>query len=205
MVEQSTEPSTPERNWRTYWDKTEGRPPRPTLLRALDAFEDEGRSPGLAVDLGCGTGRDAVELVRRGWRVVAVDGEAEALERLRAKVPPASVEPVLTSLASYTPPRCLLVNASFALFFLDRAALEACWRRIVASLAPGGRFAGQLLGPEDSWVTRGRCTGLARAELDALTAGWEVEMRDEAITDGVTPQGEAKHWHIWHVNARRPS
>ena len=54
--------------------------PRDTLLRALELHEAEGRSPGTAVDLGCGGGRDALELLRRGWRVLAVDAEPAAID-----------------------------------------------------------------------------------------------------------------------------
>ena len=63
-----------DRDWPTYYRATDGRPPRPTLLRALDAFRREGRGPGLlAADLGCGIGRDALVLLRAGWRVWALD------------------------------------------------------------------------------------------------------------------------------------
>jgi SAM-dependent methyltransferase len=56
-----------------------GTDPRETLLDALDRFEAEKRAPGTAVDLGCGTGRDTLELLRRGWRVVAIDSQPEAI------------------------------------------------------------------------------------------------------------------------------
>ena len=79
------------------------------------------------------------------------------------------------------------------------------WAAIRAALLPGGRFAGQLLGPRDGWAARPATTIVDRAELDRLLAGLDVERLDEEETDGVTPLGEAKHWHIWHVNARRPS
>src|SRR3954466_13908705 len=60
-------------DWRPYYDATEGRPPRPTLLRALAGFAAEGRGPGLlAADLGCGIGRDALVLLHAGWRVWAL-------------------------------------------------------------------------------------------------------------------------------------
>ena len=43
-------------DWRPYYDATERRPPRPTLLRALAGFAAEGRGPGLrpisAAELG---------------------------------------------------------------------------------------------------------------------------------------------------------
>ena len=67
--------------WGRYFDLA-GDDPRPTLLDALDRFA----APGLAVDLGAGTGRDTAELLRRGWSVIAIDGEPEAIERLHALV-----------------------------------------------------------------------------------------------------------------------
>jgi SAM-dependent methyltransferase len=41
-------------------------------------------TPGRAVDLGAGEGRNSLWLARRGWRVTAVDGSAVALDRVRA-------------------------------------------------------------------------------------------------------------------------
>ncbi len=74
--------------WAAYYRNTEGRPPRPTLLFALDRFA----APGFAVDLGCGEGRDTIELLRRGWSVQAIDSEPTAIAGLtaRADLPPKS-------------------------------------------------------------------------------------------------------------------
>ena len=68
--------------WSAYYDAVRDRPPHETLLEALESFAE----PGLAVDLGCGEGRDTAELLRRGWHVVAIDAEAEAIARVRARV-----------------------------------------------------------------------------------------------------------------------
>lgn len=46
----------------------------------------ESLLPGSALDLGCGTGGDALWLAERGWRVVAVDISATALEQVAAGV-----------------------------------------------------------------------------------------------------------------------
>ncbi len=71
-------------HWATYYQAVEGRPPRETLLKALTHFDANPLPdrPRLAVDLGCGDGRDTVELLRRGWRVLAIDGEQKAFDRL---------------------------------------------------------------------------------------------------------------------------
>ncbi len=41
-------------------------------------------NPGRALDLACGTGRNALWLASRGWSVTAVDGSPVAIEKLRA-------------------------------------------------------------------------------------------------------------------------
>src|SRR5512144_2581611 len=43
--------------------------------------------PGRALDLACGTGRNAVWLAEHGWEVTAVDGSAAAIEVVRNRAP----------------------------------------------------------------------------------------------------------------------
>ena len=75
-------------DWAAYYETLRERPPRRTLITALDRF-GPGATGSLAVDLGCGDGRDVVEMLRRGWRVVAIDAEPEALRQLQARpLPP---------------------------------------------------------------------------------------------------------------------
>lgn len=56
--------------WGRLWRPSE------FLVRVL-----EGRAPGLALDLGCGAGREAVALAGSGWRVTAVDSLPEVVSR----------------------------------------------------------------------------------------------------------------------------
>ena len=55
------------------------------LVMALLA--DRGPGPWRVLDAGCGTGRVAIELARRGVEVVGVDLDPAMLERARAKAP----------------------------------------------------------------------------------------------------------------------
>lgn len=170
------------------------------MLRALAAFDE----PGVAVDLGCGAGRDTLALLRAGWTVHAIDGEREAIERLLAVAGTNDRLHVLVSpYAEATWPECDLLNSSFALPFCHPDDFPAVWERVVGSLGPGGRFAGQLFGERDGWSGNDGMTFQTRAEAEALFDGFELERFDEYEEDGHTAVGAPKHWHLFHVVARK--
>lgn len=185
-----------------YYDATAARPPRQTLLAALDRFA----APGFAVDLGCGDGRDTIELLRRRWQVLAIDAEADAIARLKARPDLPAGAKLETQVARFETarwPACDLVNASFALPLCPPELFPVLWQRIVASLLPGGRFAGQLYGERDDWAGNPGIMHHTRAAAERLLAGLEIELFEEEETDAVTPRGKPKHWHIFHIVARR--
>ena len=47
-------------------------------------------------------------------------------------------------------------------------------------------------------------TFVSREQAQELLDGLEVEMFEEEEDDGVTPRGKPKHWHIFHIVARKP-
>jgi SAM-dependent methyltransferase len=162
--------------WTAYYEKLRDRPPRRTLLAALDRF---GPPPpdALAIDLGCGDGRDVTEMLRRGWRVFAVDAEPEALRQLQARpLPPGSdVTPIVARLEEVPLPIGVsLVNSSFAMPLCEPAAFHDLWNRIREELPSGGRFSGQWYGPRDSWA--GGRADRRRDEALGLLDGLELEM-----------------------------
>lgn len=187
-----------------YYEATVHRPPRRTLLEALTRFgEGAGR---FAVDLGCGDGRDTVELLRRGWSVLAIDAEPRALERLnlRADLPAErSLIMVCERFEAATWPTADFINASFSLPLCSPERFPALWGKITGSVVPGGRFAGQLYGERDSWAGTDGVFHTDRAGVLRLLKGFDVELLDEEEGDGVAPRGAPKHWHVFHVVARR--
>ncbi len=213
-----------DRDWPAYFDRMEGKPARDTLLRALDAFDrddppdagGEGSSPPeaavgaapLAIDLGCGQGRDTIELLARGWRVLAIDGHPEGLRRLLAQ-PALVATPRLTMrLATFEDPGDLpaaqLVNASFSLPFCPPSRFDELWAQVRAAMLPGGRFCGQFFGERDSWAKLPDRSHQTRAEVMALLDGLEIEHFEEDEKEAADAEGREKHWHVFHVVARRP-
>lgn len=191
--------------WAAYYKQLRDRPPRRTVLAALDRF-GEPQGDALAIDLGCGDGRDIVEILHRGWRVVAVDAEPEALKQLMARGLPDSdrITPIVARMEDVPLPLGVqLVNSSFAMPLCEPERFHDLWTRIAEALPVGGRFSGQWYGKRDSWLGRPGMTFLDRDEALSLLEGFETEMFEEEESDGVTPRGNAKHWHIFHIVARK--
>lgn len=206
MTEEAKDRANQGRDWAAYYDKLRDRPPRRTLVLALDNF---GTPPdgALAVDLGCGDGRDIVEMLRRGWSVVAVDAEPEALKRLAERNLPGGerITPIVSRMEDAPLPIGLhLVNSSFAMPLCEPAKFHELWQRICEALPSGGRFSGQWYGRRDSWIGRPGMTFVSREEAQAMLRGLDIELFEEEESDGVTPRGKPKHWHIFHIVVRKP-
>ncbi len=195
-------------DWRQYYQRTGRRQPRETLLDALSRFESENRL-GQAVDLGCGGGRDTIEILRRGWSVLAVDAQAAAMEALLARPELAEFgsrpETQIARFEEACWPPADLINSSFALPLCPKADFLVVWQRIHDSLTPGGRFSGQLFGDRDEWSGDTSISHFALGEVQDLLRAYEVELFREEETDSTTPRGKTKHWHIFHIVARKPA
>ncbi len=198
------------RDWPAYFDAVAGKPPRETLVRALDLFDTDlsfDAQTALAIDIGCGEGRDTMELLRRGWSVLAIDGHPDAIRRLVLRqdlAPTPRLRMQLAELETLELPPARLVNASFTLPFCRPDAFEGLWRTIEGAIEPGGRFAGQLFGDRDTWASLPDRSHQTREEAERLLKGFELERFDEDEHDAADAEGQDKHWHVFHVVARKP-
>lgn len=195
------------KDWHGYFGVVLGKPPRETLMAALAAFDKEPppASPRLVVDFGCGEGRDTLELLRRGWRVLAIDAQPEAFEHLLPRVPEEHRARLETRVATYEEselPPCDLLNASFALPFCSAEGFPEVWRRVVDAIRPGGRFAGQLFGDRDEWTRLGDRLHHTRSDVDRLFERFVFESLREDEKDEADGSG-GKHWHVYHIVARK--
>ena len=204
--------------WARYYEVTVERPAWETVRAAIERFKAEDdvaagsgrerrpRRERLAVDLGCGAGRDARELLRAGWRVLAVDREPAALQVLAAAAGPmlgARLATRIGDLATVAIPPCDLVNASLCLPFLAPDAYAATWQRIVSALRPGSRFAAMLFGDQDESAADRTMTCQTPEQIEADFDGFEIENWHVKEEDSQTALGEPRHLHLIEVVARR--
>lgn len=232
-----TPPATPrstlssdyQRDWPEYFDAVDGKPPRETVLKALDLFDREqldlvpvdreprpaGNGSLLAIDIACGEGRDSRAILDRGprWSVWSLDYHAEAITRARAKLPAAqadrchvlqiAMEDIASSEA--LPSRADLINASFALPFCKPEAFEGLWHWICRTLRPGGRFSGQFFGERDEWMCVRPKSHRTLAQVGELLEPFELEYFQEVLKEGDDATGKQKFHHVFHIVACRKS
>lgn len=199
-----------QRDWPAYFAAVKGKPPRDTLVFALDRFEEEITPPErrIAIDIAAGEGRDSAEMLTRGWRVHAMDGHPEALGYLDAVRQETGVGSdrficERCPMETYQPSPAMLVNASFCLPFCEPAHFDALWQRIREAMLAGGRFAGQFFGERHSWASIEGRTHHTKAQVDRLLSGLDVEFYNEAEKDGEDVLGDPVHWHVFHIVAKK--
>ncbi len=76
----------PFRRWKFEWRYWRGSTPWDTNVTPPEVVEFLARThPGRALDLGCGTGTNAIALVRHGWQATGVDFAPKAIRTARRK------------------------------------------------------------------------------------------------------------------------
>jgi tellurite methyltransferase len=153
--------------YRTRRDENAPGEPTPLLVETV-----RERTAGRALDLACGTGRNALWLAERGWHVTAVDGSQAAIQILseharRAGVTiDASVGDLEAHELSIDPDSFDLV---LMLYYLQRDLFEAA----KAAVKPGGLLMAIVHtteGNEEPTASRLRPGG----ELRAFFSGWRI-------------------------------
>ena len=208
-------PGFPSERLERYLHRALTLPIRDTLLSALAHLPQAA----VASDLGCGPGKEVAELLRRGWRVEAVDAyahmlqatQAAAIEAVGAQETSARLCCVHAPIARWSAPTQSLdlIHAGFSLPFVAAADFAGVWKNICAALKPGGIFAGQLFGHHDSFLAQspaGSMNAHTHDEVVKLLSGFQVISITEEERDGVVgipPNEQPKHWHVFHIIARR--
>ncbi len=133
-------------------------------------------SPTSVLDAGCGSGRVAIELARRGCNVIGVDLDQPFIESARAKAPELDFR--LGDLATVEAGRAfdVVVMAGNVMIFVAPGSEPTVIANMAAHLAPGGHL-------------------IAGFQLDH---GLDAETYDRAaVAAGLVP---VEHWSTWNCD-----
>lgn len=102
--------------------------------------EVEGLAPGRALDVACGSGRNAVWLAARGWQVTGVDFSGVALEQARglAAERGVDVEWVEADVLEWQPPEAVFDLVAVLYLQVPAGERRAALARAATALAPRG-------------------------------------------------------------------
>lgn len=107
------------------------------------------RQGGTILELGCGTGRVALHLARRGHRVIGVDRDPDLILELAERGQGLPVEPVCADaldLELDEQVSLALAPMQFLQLLNDSESRARCLRRVANVLRPGGLLAAAIVG-----------------------------------------------------------
>jgi len=174
--------------------------------------EVELLTPGMALDLGCGEGSDAIWLAQRGWQVTAADVSATALDRARAHAERLGLSNSIRfeqhDLAVSLPAGTFdLVSAQF---LHSPVAIpserEDILRRATQAVAPGGSLIVVSHNRLPSWAAdhpvelAPPTPGQTVAALELVDGEWETVHAETVLTEVTSPEGErgTREDHVLH-------
>ena len=149
----------------------DGTPPELTYLAE---HPTRGTGRGRALDLGCGTGRAAVDVARLGWQVVGVDFVPQAVEQARERAAAAGVDACFL-VGDVTRLRQLDLGGPFDLVYdskcfhgLPAASRQPYLEGVAEVCRPGGLYLLFALPPSLPRSLLAAPRGVDRREVEAL-------------------------------------
>jgi 2-polyprenyl-3-methyl-5-hydroxy-6-metoxy-1,4-benzoquinol methylase len=152
------------------WRYFRGQTPWDTNITPPEVMEFISKTPpGRALDLGCGTGTNAVTLALKGWQVTGVDFVGKAIRAARRKSEKSGLaidfhEADVSDLSMLTGPYDYALDIG-CLFTLTEENRGRCARHLARLVKPDGMF--MLY----AWLPRpwqGKTWGISPEDLDTL-------------------------------------
>ncbi len=192
--------------WNEYYAAQSPRPAARLLIQAVRLVRSSNLT---ALDLGCGTGNDALFLLNKGFKVHAFDAQKDAIKLLRRKVHTEQKKSLHTRVIRFEEitardiPSLTVINANYSIFFCRQSSFARLWRNLNRKIERGGVFCGNFLGLRDSWANKRGLSSVSDKDLKQLFIDFDIKHISQREDDEPTLTGLAKHWHIYSVIARK--
>lgn len=185
-----------ENKWFDYYKKVASREPDSILKLVIN---NHCPIDGIAYDMGCGAGDDTKYLLKKGFKVIAVDKEPSAIEFIKSTI---KNNDNLTlqnnSFEQLVIAKCNLIFGRASFPFCNPKYFNTFWNRMRKSLKKNGILCGTLFGDKDAWSTSNELTFISHENWSNLLKGFEILYFDEQEFDGATALENKKHWHIYY-------
>jgi len=215
--------------WPEYFKNHENREPRPQLALAIEASEADSQplSSKQALDIGAGNLIESKALLEAGFDQVSATDSSSYSEEVSGKLERdyndfandinrfSFYKLRNEELADKISPNSVdLVVSYYALPFTRPHEFARLWQSLESALKPGGVMSVTLFGDNDGWATETNAGGEKRYQGMTFHSRDQVEvllgkMQDVEIVereyDSVNTNGDAKHWHVYDVQARKPA
>ncbi|OAN13006.1 hypothetical protein A3K86_15165 [Photobacterium jeanii] len=191
-------------DWLNYLNTQSLLPPRSHVVEA-NQFLGERQSTNIAVDCGCGSGRDALYLLEQGFQVYAFDKDLASIEKL-AQHTLAADNPMLdvkiSTFDEYQFPRAHLINASACLFYSKPDEFNTFWKNMEKSLFSGGIFCGHFIGKDGSDENEQLpILTHSKNDIETLLANFYIIAWQEKKERSAQLTGEQRYWTVYTVTA----
>lgn len=152
-------------------------------------------SPGPALDVGCGTGRDAVYLAALGWQVKAIDHLPDALDRGRrlsrvSGVADSQIEWTLSDAAD----ALITLDGSFDLAIFVRFFQIDSLRNVMTRLNPGGSVIVDVFCADNDAPKFGRASKPVVSEYALRQEFREFELRELSLAKDERERRVLRAW-----------
>jgi trans-aconitate methyltransferase len=179
-----------------YYEETKQDPPSFLLLSAL-----KYGSYKTALDIGCGTGADTKEMVKRGIKVTAIDVNKEVKNYFTAE-DLRNINLLITPIEKFNFKKYDLIFAKSSLIFLQKKTFIEVLLKIKSALNTNGIFAARLWGVKDSYNVKGKRQKFSFVEKQELLnyfKGFKLLAYAEEEKDRVSAGGDLKHFHFINI------
>ena len=121
-----------------YFENTKNASPHNNIRRFIEIEKNLGN----AIDLGCGTGRDTVFLIKNNWNVLAIDRE-DTREIIEQKLDAKELNRFEFSCQNFENidlKESDLIVANYSVPFCSKNYFNEFWNKIVSSISEGRVF-----------------------------------------------------------------
>jgi len=202
MTSESIE-KTASKQWNDFIELKKDSKPSARIQEAMPMVSGKDE----ALDLGAGALVSTKYLLEQGFRHVVVVDVADAAKKIARTMPSDRVEFHQRKFENFefATGKYDLVNAEYALPFMQKDTLQKTFPKIIASLKKDGIFAGTLFGTRHEWNDgKSVDTFLTRDEaMKLFERNVAVLKFDEIEKEGATMSGRMVHWHTYHFIVRK--